>query len=173
MLGFLIGTACLIGLVKVVRGRRRFGFGPWSGHGCHHGMHGHGGHGEHGGWRGGGGRGALRYMFERLETTPGQEKVVMAAVEDLRTHGQGAKEKLRAATSEVAATLRSDVFDEAGARAGFEKMENVVIETREAMLGALGRVHEALDSRQRQELAAMLEKVAGKERGFGFGPYRL
>lgn len=172
MLGFLVGTACLIGLVLVLRGRRRFGFGPWASRGCHRGRHDYGGRGGDAGWRGGP-RGALRWMFERLETTPGQEKVVLAAVDDLRAHGQGAKEKLRSATSEVATTLGADVFDEAAARAGFEKMENVVIETREAVLGALGRVHEALDSRQRKELAAMLEKLAGKDRGFGFGPYRL
>lgn len=169
MLGFVIGTACLIGLVWVLRGRRRFGFVPWSRHGCGRGMHGDGGFG----WRGGGPRSALRGLFERLETTPGQEKVVLAAIDDLRTHGKGAREKLRVATADVAASLRGDVFDEAAARTAFEKMENVVIETREATLGALGRVHEALDSRQRQELASMLEKLGGAERGFGFGPYRL
>src|SRR5262245_53379188 len=45
MLGFVLGTLCLIGLIKVARGRR-FGWGGGCGGGYG------GGCGHHGGWRG-------------------------------------------------------------------------------------------------------------------------
>src|SRR5690242_15134806 len=92
MLGFLIGTVCLVALVKVVRHGR---CGGWRyAHGCGYGGgydsgcggwhdrgHGHG----HGRWGGGWSRGGfgpgfmLRGLFARLETTPGQEKVIRDA----------------------------------------------------------------------------------------------
>ncbi|MFO0759275.1 MAG: periplasmic heavy metal sensor [Byssovorax sp.] len=53
MLGFLIGTVCLIGLVKVLRRGRGWGYG-YGGHGC-------GGYGSYGGGCGGGFGGSRRW----------------------------------------------------------------------------------------------------------------
>src|SRR5262245_58531211 len=68
MFGFVIGTICLVALIKLSRARRMwrmvacgagpgaFGYGGHHGWGHHHGWHGwhgrhgHGGHGHMGGW---------------------------------------------------------------------------------------------------------------------------
>jgi len=73
MFGFIVGAACLFGLVRVLR----------------HARHGHfGHHGPFGRFRGGfGPRMMLRGLFERLDTTPGQEKVIAAAIAGFATGG--------------------------------------------------------------------------------------
>ena len=123
MFGFILGTVCLVALVKVLRHGRGFGYGGWhggygygggwQGRGCGGGWHSRGfggppwarggwyrndafGHGDHhdhgehdrGGWDGpgfGGMRSSfLNGLFRRLDTTPGQEKEIAAAFEELR-----------------------------------------------------------------------------------------
>lgn len=179
MIGFLIGTVCLIGLVKVLRWGRwhRHGYGYGYGHGHGHGCGGHGRHGWHGrgrGFGGGWGRGAfLRGMFERLETTPGQEKVILQAAEDL----QAAFQKLRPAAKgmeDLAAALRAESFDEGSAAKFSVEAEEMFGSVRTAVLDALRKVHEVLDARQRGMLADFLERRF-QGRGFGGGgggPFR-
>ncbi len=76
MFGFVFGTACLVGLAFVVgRGRRR-----------HWGRH----------FGGPFGRGALYGALERLETTPGQEKVITQAVSDVKETAWRARSIARA-----------------------------------------------------------------------------
>src|SRR5580692_2500158 len=125
MLGFVIGTLCLIGLIKTLRWGRRHGGG-----GCGYGRHGGfgrrgwgGGGGEYGdhggGWGGGWGGGGwggpsvfLRMLFQRLETTPGQEKVIVAAYEEMREAGQKARGEIKASRADVAKAMRSESIDE-------------------------------------------------------------
>ena len=66
MFGFLLGTLCLIGLVRVIT-RRHWGHrhGHWHGRGYHGGF---------------GPRYALHRVLARLDAAPGQEKVITAAV---------------------------------------------------------------------------------------------
>lgn len=177
MIGFLIGTVCLIGLVKVLRAGRwhRHGYGGGCGH---HGGYGGGWGGHHGGWRGGRGgfrgygrQAFLRGLFERLETTPGQEKVILQAAEEL----QAAFQKLRPASKglgDLAAALRAESFDEGSAAKFGVEAEETFNSAKSAVLDALRKVHEVLDARQRGLLADFLERRAN---GFGFGgggPFR-
>src|SRR5689334_19084192 len=104
MFGIIFGTACLIGLFKVARAGRcgGYGYAGYGGHefggGCGGGwgrrMHG-GWHGHHhhrgGGWGRMGSRGPLRYVFARLQTTPGQEKVISEEVEHVMQELQKVK----------------------------------------------------------------------------------
>ena len=101
MLGFLVGTVCLVALVKVLRHGRGW-HGHWRyAHGCGHGGgcgpgYGHGhwnGHDDgpgpgfgRGRWGGGGfGDGfLLRGLFSRLGTTSDQEKVIRSAFDRVR-----------------------------------------------------------------------------------------
>src|SRR5687768_9724185 len=128
MFGFVIGLACLWGLARVIRGgrrgwghgwhRRRWAHagGPCGGGGCGGGPggwdHDHDDHGHGHGWRGAGRWWLLRGLFERLDTTPGQEKVVKSAIDDVRKAAEAVKDDLMAARGDVAKAFRSEAFDE-------------------------------------------------------------
>jgi hypothetical protein len=179
MLGFLFGTACLIGLFKVARGschgyghgyggegRCGGGFGgPFGGHeGCWG-----SGHGGPGGWRGFGPRFFLRSLFERLDTTPGQEKVIVQAADELRGALGKAKEQLRESRSDFARVFRGGIVDEASMADIFLKHDTVISETRRSVVEAIRKAHEALTEEQRSEVADFIERG---RRGWGRGGHR-
>lgn len=187
MFGFIIGTACLLGLVGVVRrGRRRHwghgyghhghghgcgrGGGHWHGHRGHHGHHGHHGHDDWDGPRGGFRGGPLYWLFDHLETTPGQEKVIREAVEEMRDKARESKKEVRASGEDVARALRSELFDETLVGDMFARQDDQVRELQKAFAGALAKIHDALDDKQRARLADLLES-GRRFSGFG-GPYR-
>lgn len=194
MFGFLFGTLCLIGLIKVARHGRGcgygYGHGSYGGGGWHGGWHGHDHHDHHDGgdrwrgrgrWRGGWGgeKFFLRALFERLETTPGQEKVIAQAFDELREKGRAAKQDLKAARAEVAKAMRSPSFDEVSVGTATAQVETVIESMRKAAIDSFAKIHEALDERQRGILADFLEHgprfrdFGGGFRGdYGNNPYR-
>jgi hypothetical protein len=178
MIGFLIGAACLIGLVKVLRAGRGWGWrrgafgrgacgGGWSGYGgsgsCgsgwrgHHGHHGHDSYGErHGGsW---GPRIFLRSLFERLDTSPGQEKVILSAVEDLFSKRRALREELEKSRADAARAVSGVVFDDTAMGAAFTRQDALLAELRDALSSSLKAIHEALDERQRKTLGDLIER---------------
>ncbi|WP_342375315.1 periplasmic heavy metal sensor [Myxococcus stipitatus] len=142
MLGFLFGGACLAGLVYTVRGGRRW----------HHHHRG----GSQWGWRM-----KLRWLFERLETSPGQEKVIIKATEELTESLSGLRDELTPTRTTLAQAMRGEHFDSAAVRERFAQHDVRMEELRRTVLGALSQVHEALDPRQRRELADILERGWG------------
>jgi uncharacterized membrane protein len=96
-------------------------------------------------------------LFHRLDTSPGQEKAIRAAVEELRDSVSAFAPELRASRTEVANALRGDVFD-AGALEG--ALDGHMAEARSlgsAVTTALAKIHEALDPDQRRRLARLVE----------------
>jgi uncharacterized membrane protein len=196
MFGFVIGALSLIGLVKVLR--RGYGYGRmgacggrgwhgqgWGHHGGGWGHHG-GGWGHHGGgWghHGGGwgrhesgghesrGRNAfgLRWVFERLDTTPGQEKVIRQAFDEVREAMSSGQGELEATRREIAAAIRSGHIDETQMGELYARHDEKLRTVRTTFFGALAKVTEALDDDQRKTLADMLDRGQG---GFFGGPYR-
>ena len=170
MFGFLIGTVCLIGLVKTLRwgrhgggcgygyqgggyGRRSWGGGGWGGY-----------PGDHeGGW--GGPSVLLRALFQRLETTPGQEKVIVAAYEEMRAATRDARGEVRTTREDLAKAMRSPAVDEVLFGEMFARHDATLETLRKAGIGAIAKVHDALDERQRARLADMIEAGPGFFRG--------
>lgn len=188
MLGFIVGTACLIGLIRTLR-RGRCGHGGYGG-GCGRGRwdgdergggHGRCGH-RHGGgrWGGGGGRwdegAALRFMlrplFERLATTPGQERVILDAAEAMRARVAASKDALRATAGDAAKAFRGERFDEGVMGESFAKQDEALEATQKAVFEALQKVHDALDEQQRRDFADHIERFTGAAGRWGRGPYR-
>lgn len=175
MLGFVIGTLCLIGLVKTLRWGRHRGYGRHGYGGCGGGW----GRGYHGGWGGrrdhgydggwGGGPSAMLYgLFRRLDTTPGQEKVIMAAIDEVRAAAREARGEARATRQDVAGAMRAPTFDEVLFGEMFARHDGEVTNLRKALVGALAKVHDALDDKQRAQLADLIESGPGFFRG---GPW--
>lgn len=190
MLGFILGTLCLIGLVKTVR-RARYGYGYGGcggGYGCGPSLHGGcGGHGDHRGPWGHHGhfgpydgpqhtdpaRFALRGLFERLATTPGQERVILEAVGALRAQGQEFRGAAESTGSAASKAFRADSFDVAVLGDAFAKQSMAVESAQKAVVEALHKVHEALDERQRRILADMLDRGLDLFGRFNHHPYRV
>ncbi len=181
MLGFLVGTICLFGLIRVLRGGRGCGRGRRRG-GCGRGERhegswnrgDQGGWGEQregerqgGGWRQGWRHGWLRWLYERLDTTPGQEKVLRAAIEELRESTEQARNDWREARKGVAAAVAAENFDEEAIRAAYARVDVAAQQLRDRFIEELRKVHEALDPDQRRQLADLI----GRQHR-GFGPYR-
>ncbi|MBK7584025.1 MAG: periplasmic heavy metal sensor [Myxococcales bacterium] len=159
MFGFLMGTACLVGLVWVIRGGRALGgCGPRS-----HRFRDHDGRSGHGA------RAFSRWLFERLDTTPGQERVIRSAIDDLVDQGHAAKRELEESRKDVARAMRADSFDAEAMGEAFAKHDVVLSSMRKAAVESLARTHEALDERQRQRLAEMIDAGIGRR---WRGPYR-
>lgn len=145
MFGFVFGTVCLIALVKVVRGGRGWG---------------------RGGWNGDGRRWMLRRLFQRLDTTPGQEKVITEAFDELQEKARAVREELFRARSTFAKSVRGEAFDTESVRDQFDKQQSAFEELKKAALAGMQKIHEALTPQQRAVAGDLLEFGP---RGFGGG----
>jgi hypothetical protein len=166
MIGFVIGAVCLMGLIGMVRRGRR-----WR-RGWHGGHMGHGWQGGPGFGGGGGPRFFLRNLFIALGTSPSQEKVIVAAAEELRGTFSGIREELAASRTAVAEAVRAPSFTGEALGDVFSRHDDALRKVREAATGALARVHDVLDESQRQTLAGFIERGMRGGRGFG-SPYRM
>lgn len=163
MFGLLLGTACLVGLIWVIRGGRHARHG-----GCDHERDRGMGFQERG--RRPFGRSALlRWVFERLDTTPGQERVIRSAVDDFADRAHQAKRQVQSTRSDFARAFQADLFDAEAMGEAFAKHDDALGDLRKAAVEALAKCHEVLDERQRARLAELLEAGIGRR---WYGPYR-
>jgi uncharacterized membrane protein len=146
MFGFVIGTLCLVAFVSVFRHR---GYGRYGHAGCH--GRGFGRRSHYGLYR----------AFQELDTSPGQEKAIRAAVGELRQSFGELRPQVDAARSQVAGALRGDRFDGATLQASLERHAAELARHGAALSIALGKVHEALDPDQRRRLARLVETAPG------------
>jgi Spy/CpxP family protein refolding chaperone len=147
MFGFIIGTVCLIALVKVLR--RGHGWqGTW-GHENYASRH-----------RGGDGRRRwfLRSVFERLETTPGQEKAIVHALDELRENKALVRDEAEHTRSDLARVIASGFVDDTSLDETFARHDRLLAQLRVSMVEALKTATEALDDRQRKQVSDLLER---------------
>ena len=151
MFGFVFGTACLVGLLWVLKGGR---------HGCRG--------GGRRGWRGAGISHGLSFLFRRLDTTPGQEKVIRSAAQDVMKQTRELRESLSSSRADVARALRDEPLDPETLVDALGRHEDALAELKRTLAGSLAQVHEVLDAGQRDRLADLIESAP---RRWG-GPYR-
>jgi uncharacterized membrane protein len=190
MVGVVIGVVGAIVLMKVLR--RRFGFGRRFAYAAYGGYGGGPGHwhdagcpgpGGHGGpghayrerwideddspWEGRrwGRRGgfAMNAVFDRIHATPAQEKVIRAAFDELRTKARAVKDDARGMRGDLATALRGESLDAETLGTVASRASGAVDGLRDAAIGAVLKVHEVLDEKQRAIVADALES--------GFGPF--
>lgn len=118
------------------------------------------------------GRRALHFLFERLDTTPGQEKEIRGAVEELWDKAAEMKRERRASQEDVAQALRSEEFDEELFGNLFSRHDERLRDMQKAFADAFARIHGVLDTEQRERLARWLENRAERWGSRRHGPYR-
>lgn len=150
MFGIFFGILCLVALVAVWRGRSQ----PGCGMGLHFGR------GRRSGRRAGAGRHAgfgLYRLFEQLDTSPGQEKAIRSALDELQSSFAALRPRVKEARHGVAVVLDSEAFDSDAAARALDAPLHDVTESRGAVVSAIAKIHEALDRDQRRRLARFLE----------------
>lgn len=166
MLGFIFGTVCLIGLVRVLRRG-----GGWHGHG-HWGHHAYGPAYGPGAGFGGPRRWFLRSLFERLETTPGQEKAIVAALDELRENRKVLRIEAEQTRGDLGRAVAGGLIDDSTLEETFARHDRQLAQLRVSFVEALKKITEVLDERQRKQIAGLLEGGLGGWRGGFRGPYR-
>jgi hypothetical protein len=149
MFGIFFGILCLVAFVAVWRGRFR--------RGCY-GGHGYGRHFGRGHYRRGGYFGLYR-LFEELDTSPGQEKAIRSALDELRQSLAALRPRLKESRHGVAAALANDAFDATAVERALDAPLEDVSRGRGAFVSAIAKIHEALDADQRRRLARFVEAL--------------
>ncbi len=185
-LGIAAGIIGVVALVKGLVFRRRFGHHALeAGGGCGGGFGGppwarRWGRGGFGGHRGGiGGSFWLRALYARLDTTPGQERDIRAAIEELRERARDAKSNLPEARENIGKAIAGETFDTGAFEAVSARFDATGEKLKDALSSALKRIHGVLDPKQRERLADIVSRGGfggwGRGRGGGGGwggPYR-
>lgn len=143
MFGFIIGTLSLIGFIKVLR---------WGRYG-----HGHGRFGAQS-WM-------LRRLFQQLDTTPGQEKVIAKAVENAQRVMWQTRSQFFNSRAAFAGAMRGETFDSAAVGATFDAQQASLDEVKKALKEGMQAIHEALNPDQRARLADLVEFGPGRMHG--------
>jgi hypothetical protein len=99
----------------------------------------------------------LRSLFERLDTTPGQEKVIVSALDELADNRKVVREEWSQAREDLARALRGGLIDDATLDESFARHDRLMAQLRVSFVEALKKVTEVLDERQRKLLADRLE----------------
>lgn len=162
-LGVIFLVYLIVRLVMRAFFFRRFGHfarhGGFHGRRCGHshgyGPEGWGGHGPHGGGFGFR-RSPMHFVFDRLETSTSQEKVIRQAIDELRDKARDLRGSARNVRDDVAKAFGAESFDQEAIEAAFAVPEAKLPELRRAITAALAKVHEALTAEQRKELASMM-----------------
>lgn len=180
-------AAGIVGFLAVVKRlvfRRRFGL-AFAGGPCAARGYGGGHDDEGGGWgrrwgsfrggRGGiGGSFWLRALFRRLDTTPGQEREIRAALEEMRDRARDAKEGIPETRENIGKAIRGDEFDASALEVVSARLDATSEKMKDAFSSALKRIHGVLDPKQRERLAEIIGRGLHRGgQGFGGGgPYR-
>ena len=180
MIGCVLATVGVIGLLKVAHHRRHaYGYcgGGWGRRSFFHHHMRHrlrqGGFGP--GWDDGdvgpdwgegpdalrGGRWGRRFILggilERLEATPAQERAISAAVEEFQGEAAKFRGELRQSRTDVAGAFRKPSFDEVALGELYARHDTAIEGLRRAFVGLGAKVHDALEEKQRARLADMIE----------------
>ena len=142
-------------------------------HWRHHGHHARWGHppwqeGSVGAWR----RWRLRPLFERMEATPAQEKVLLEAWEKVEGAWEALRREWHGWAEDAARSVQGEKFDGQPLRERFARQDATLEELRRILLGSLAQAHEALQPDQRRHLASAFDLLARWQTVAAGGPGR-
>jgi hypothetical protein len=140
MIGFILGAVAAVGIAKVVRARRRGACG-----------------GGFGGPRFARRRWFLRSLFERLETTPGQERVIVQVLDELNQNRRALREEFGRTRADLAQAVAGGLIEDTTLDDAFARHDRLAAQLRVSFIEAMKKVMEVLDEAQRKQVARLLE----------------
>jgi Spy/CpxP family protein refolding chaperone len=111
----------------------------------------------------------MRWLFERLETTPGQERAIGDAVARLRTEQLAIREEFSLTRADLARVVEGALIDETALEETFARHDRLLAQVRIGWVEALKTACEALDPRQRKEMANILARRGPFGGAWGMG----
>jgi Spy/CpxP family protein refolding chaperone len=141
MFGFVVAGFSLIGLIALARTRRR-----------------------HGGWGG-------YWVFRKLDTSPGQEKVIRTAFSEARVTFSEFREQNRGAKKELAQLLEAERLDEQAVDAWLSGRQRALDGLRPKLIALGKQVHDVLDPEQRVKVARFVASGGMHHHGGCHGHY--
>jgi hypothetical protein len=106
----------------------------------------------------------LRFVYERLGTSPAQETVLADAAEAVAGAAASLRGEWEQSRSDLARAFRSEAFDVDALKSAFARHDERIKSLRDVLTTQGARVHEVLDGRQRAALADFLERAPGRGR---------
>ena len=147
MFGFIIGTACLIGIGFVVaRGRRK---GRWRRHRFS----------------------PVHSLLEHIDASPAQERSIIAVIDTLRDRAREARRDLRRSLENISNAMRAPSFDRNALESTIAGHVETIRAVENEAADALGKIYDLLDERQRSRLADAIES-GGRGLFYGYGHHR-
>ena len=104
----------------------------------------------------------LRYLSDRLDATPAQERTMAAAFDEFRDEARGLRDEVSSSRKDVAAALRKPSFDEVLMGELYARHDTAIEKLRKAFVGMMAKVHDALEEPQREQLAQIIERGPGR-----------
>jgi Spy/CpxP family protein refolding chaperone len=111
----------------------------------------------------------LGWLFDRLRTTPEQERVIEEAFTRLRSEHASVREELGQTREDVARAVENGVVDESSLEETFARHDRLLARLRVDWVNALKTVSEALDPSQRREMAGLVGRRGFFGGRWGFG----
>jgi uncharacterized membrane protein len=96
-------------------------------------------------------------ILGRLEATPGQEKAILAAIDELKATASELRGTGRDVRSEIARAVRGPLLDDVVLEGATARLDDATLKIRAAVKTAIVKIHEALDDRQRKMLGDMID----------------
>ncbi len=106
----------------------------------------------------------LRWVYERLGTSPAQETVLADAAEAVADSFEGLRGEWEQSRGDLARALRAEPFDVDALKAAFGRHDERIKVLRDVVVTQGARVHDVLDARQRAALADALDRAPGRSR---------
>jgi uncharacterized membrane protein len=110
----------------------------------------------------------LRAVMSRIGARPDQEEAIGDAIRELEDSAGPLRAEGRRTREELAEALRKPALDEVALGELFARHDGVLEKLRKALVGALGKVHDTLDERQRHRLADLVASGPRAFRGLGW-----
>lgn len=107
-------------------------------------------------------------MLDRMEATPEQQQLIRHEIDNVMSRVRGSRDELATLRADIARAMRAPTLDETAMGEAFARQDDRLRDLRMELVGALARIHDALDESQRDTLADMLESARGRFSG----PYR-
>ena len=116
-------------------------------------------------------------LYARLDTTPGQEREIRAAIEELRERARDAKSGMLETRENLGKSVAGEAFDTSAFEAVSARVDATSEKMKDAASSALKRIHGVLDPKQRERLArsrqqGRVRSLGTRWGGGGGGPYR-